>query len=189
MIKLLDSLFGSERTLGAVPTDEEDIIVELKDIPRSDTGAPMPVVFSDEHTTLLGYTEQEFIDWSTARPEDIRGSSTIIEFKFCASQTFGSPNDEAIHGHPLHKKGLKSYSAVEVVKSSWIKKLERMNSVHDRHDPKRFERYRHFIFTFHDSMFECVAESYSVCQMNCTYLEMLMEMHRQIGAKGDQNLV
>lgn len=35
-----------------------------------------------------------------------------------------------------------------------------MNSVHRRHDPKIFEAFTHYIFTFHDSTFECVANSY-----------------------------
>jgi len=30
--------------------------------------------------------------------------------------------------------------------------------VHDRHSPARYSALRHFIFTFHDSTFECVAE-------------------------------
>jgi len=34
-----------------------------------------------------------------------------------------------------------------------------MNSVHQYHDPKRFEVKIHYIFTFHNSTFECVAES------------------------------
>ncbi len=38
-----------------------------------------------------------------------------------------------------------------------------MNSVHPRHTPEWFfERKRHFIFAFHDSTFECVAESFEV---------------------------
>jgi hypothetical protein len=33
-----------------------------------------------------------------------------------------------------------------------------MNSVHYRHDPERFRVLNHYILSFHDSTFECVAE-------------------------------
>ncbi len=36
-----------------------------------------------------------------------------------------------------------------------------MNSVHPYHKPEHFQRYKHFIFAFHDSTFECIAESFS----------------------------
>jgi len=35
-----------------------------------------------------------------------------------------------------------------------------MKSTERYHDPKRFEALAHYIFTFHDSTFECVAESF-----------------------------
>ncbi len=34
-----------------------------------------------------------------------------------------------------------------------------MNSVHRSHDSRVFEAFTHYIFTFHDSTFECVAAS------------------------------
>ena len=37
--------------------------------------------------------------------------------------------------------------------------MEKRNRVHYRHDPSRYAKLSHFIFTFHDSTFECVAES------------------------------
>jgi hypothetical protein len=71
---------------------------------------------------------------------------------------FGSPNDEAFHGHPLAERGLGPYGAYRVEDSSWIRRLERMNSVHPRHDPERFRALTHCVLSFHDSTFECVAE-------------------------------
>jgi hypothetical protein len=35
-----------------------------------------------------------------------------------------------------------------------------MDSVHKMHDPEGFELLEHYIFTFLDSTFECVAESF-----------------------------
>jgi len=36
-----------------------------------------------------------------------------------------------------------------------------MNSVHRCHDPETFKALTHYIFTFHDSTFECVAASFT----------------------------
>jgi hypothetical protein len=73
---------------------------------------------------------------------------------------FGPPNEDAFSGHPLANRGLRSSGAFRVDNSSLVRQLERMNSVHNRHDPKRFQILKHYIFTFHYSTFECVAESF-----------------------------
>ena len=36
-----------------------------------------------------------------------------------------------------------------------------MNSVHPYHRTERFEALHHFILTFHDSTFECIAASFT----------------------------
>ncbi len=74
---------------------------------------------------------------------------------------FGPPNDEAFAGHPLASRGLQPYGAFEVLASSWIRQLERMNAVHRHHDPEDFAVYRHIVLAFHDSTFECIAEGYT----------------------------
>ena len=86
----------------------------------------------------------------------------IVHFRKPRSHTFGSPSNETRHGHPLHGRGLRAYGAQEVLHSSWIRALERMNSVHRGHKPERFADLHHYIFAFHDSMFECVADGFSV---------------------------
>ncbi len=69
----------------------------------------------------------------------------------------GAPNEEAIAGHPLSDRGLEPFAAFEIKQSSWIRQLEKLNSVHPYHDRERFlESKRHFVFVFHDSTFECL---------------------------------
>ena len=72
---------------------------------------------------------------------------------------FGPPNEDAISGHPLSSRGLYAGGVFRVDQSSLVRELGRMNSVYSGHDPKVFDTFSHFIFTFHDSTFECVAES------------------------------
>jgi hypothetical protein len=159
--------------------DDKDAVIKLTDIPQSDVGAPEPVVFSNEQKTVLGYRLVDNIGWDTAKVENPGPElAGIIEFRFCKALMFGPPNDEAIDGHPLYDRGLASYSAFRVVNSSWLRKLERMNRVHERHDTKLFEKYKHFIFTFHDSVVECIAEGYEASTVESEV--MVAEMQKRL---------
>ena len=71
-----------------------------------------------------------------------------------------APNDEAFDGHPLGRRGLMPYGAFEIKHSSWIRELERMNSVHPYHSAERFEEFRHYVLSVHDTTFECVANGF-----------------------------
>jgi hypothetical protein len=86
----------------------------------------------------------------------------IVCFHGCRAHIFGPPNDEAFYGHPLASRGLRPYSVYRVEHSSWIRKLERMNSVHPNHRPEVFWNCQHLIFAFHDSTFECVCDRFDV---------------------------
>ena len=45
--------------------------------------------------------------------------------------------------------------------SEWIEESRKEDSVHPRFDPARFNNYKHYIITFHDSTFECIAQGFS----------------------------
>jgi len=53
------------------------------------------------------------------------------------------------------------FGAFEVRNSSWICKINQMNRVHPYHKDEFFADMRHFILSFHDSIFECVAKRYT----------------------------
>ncbi len=166
--------------------DEKDKVIELQDIPQSSVGAPLPIILSDEHKILLAYLLQN-------TPEDWNGTTVkvvgvetenepiaVVEFSRYASFMFGNPNDEAFHGHPLYERGLRPYGVFEIENSSWLRKLESMNSVHPYHKPERFEKYRHFVFAFHDSTFECVAESFEISIYESPLKSVLPKMQQSL---------
>jgi hypothetical protein len=147
--------------------DALDEVIELGDAPRPDAGAPLPLVLSDEGHLLLAYLVSEPDPaWdgsytTVVSPESDGMLVALVRFRRPSAHLFGPPNDEAFAGHPLAARGLGPYRVFEVRRSSWVRKLERMNSVHPRHDRERFlARRRHFVFAFHDSTFECVAEGF-----------------------------
>lgn len=126
------------------------------------------MVCAGEHNLLLAYYLQETpADWdgtSVRLLSDADGDEpcALVTFEMAYAHMFGPPNDEAFEGHPLAAKGLRPYAVFEVHSSSWLRSLERMNSVHPYHDPQRFAKFKHFIFAFHDTTFECIAESFSL---------------------------
>ena len=145
---------------------ERDEVRELLDVPQSDVGAPLPAVIASEHRLDLIYlVRQADPNWdgsyaNVVGPETEREQVACIRFEGAYAHMFGPPNDEAFHGHPLAARGLKPYAAWEVLQSSWLRSLERMNAVHPHHSRKAFMTQRHFIFAFHDSTFECIAKGY-----------------------------
>lgn len=162
--------------------DGDDTVAELDDVPQSCTGAPLPMVISDEDRLILAYIVNEpDPTWDGTAPRSVSMQSeglliAVVEFDHAYAHLFGPPNDEAFHGHPLAKRGLKPYSAAEVLRSSWVRRLERMNSVHPYHSPELFDSYRHFVFAFHDSTFECVAEDLAVSLRRGSMKQVLEEV-------------
>jgi hypothetical protein len=134
--------------------DERDRIVSVDTIPHARTGVSDPVVMADENSTALRYFLLE--------EENEQERVAILRFDGCWAHYFGPPNSEALDGHPLYERGLSFYGIFEVLDSSWIRLMEERNRVHPSHSPARYAGLRHFIFTFEDSTFECIAEAVTV---------------------------
>jgi hypothetical protein len=148
--------------------DSRDTVVPLPNVPQSSVGAPCPIVLTDEHTLMIAYyLERRDPHWDGSYATIVDPATTgdpvaLVTFDGYSAMMFGPPNDEAFEGHPLAARGLSPYGAYEIRDSSWIRTLERMNSVHEDHRPERYASLRHFVFAFHDSTFECVASSYAI---------------------------
>ena len=166
--------------------DERDEVIEIENVPQPSIGAPLPIVLSDEHKILLAYiVEDTPSDWNGSSVRVVDPSTSgeplaLVEFSSYSSFMFGAPNDEAFAGHPLASRGLQPYGAFQIENSSWVGQLERMNSVHPYHKPERFARLKHFIFTFHDSTFECVAGSFTVSEHEGSLESLLSIMQSRL---------
>lgn len=114
-----------------------------------DTGTPLPTLLQSDNDTLLFFLLSDD-DQNVGQ----------IEFERCRSTSFGSPGDETFKGHPLYGSGFEPYRPMEVLNSPWITQLQKIDSVHPRHDPAVFGSAKHFLLPFHDTTFECVARSF-----------------------------
>ena len=148
--------------------DALDRVVELSDFPQCSIGAPLPSLISTEHETVLLFLRDDAAeDWdgTTARIVSLSSEDeplAVVTFHKCYARIFGPPNEEAYMGHPLAGRGVRPFGAFRIENSSWLRRLESMNSVHRDHSPARFSALTHYIVTFHDSTFECIAASYTV---------------------------
>jgi hypothetical protein len=117
----------------------------------------MPLVVADEHMLVLSY----FVMQDPSAQTEQKARIATIRFGHSLMHLLGPPNDEAIKGHPLWRRGLDSYGMYRVDESSLIRRLAAMNYVHPRNNPALYDDFHHYVFTFHDSTFECVARSYT----------------------------
>lgn len=166
-------------------TARADLPVELTSVPHASVGAPCPMLCAGETSLRLAYYMQDVADgWDGTTVRVLSDSDgdepcALIVFQMAYVHMFGPPNDEAFAGHPLASRGLRPYAVFEVRHSSWIHALERMNAVHPHHKPEHFSRYRHFIFAFHDTTFECIAESFTVSIHRGTVRSVLLRAEGQ----------
>jgi hypothetical protein len=167
--------------------DDKDHVNELEGMPQSSVGAPLPFVVSDEYQLVLAYLMQETpVGWDGTSVRIVGPTSdgepiALVKFEPCYAYMFGPPNDEAFDGHPLAKRGLHPYGAFEIKHSSWIRRLERMNSVHPSHRPERFWEMRHLVFAFHDSTLECMCDRLEITLAHGSIQSMVPEMVRLLG--------
>jgi hypothetical protein len=147
--------------------DGQDRVVVLSQLVQPCPGAPCPVILAAEHDLFVAYiADPSDPHWDPALSDNEAGERiAIARFKRPQAHMFGPPNDEAFSGHPLASRGLSPWIIQEVLQSSWIRGLERRNAVHPHHRPEAFSQYRHFVFGFHDSTFECIAVDLSVTLM------------------------
>lgn len=123
---------------------DRTMVVEWKEPPPMDTGAPEPVVRIIGDDLWLAYRAHDplFPGWDDpsvlANLDSTNGNEAfgIIRLEGVSEYTLGPPNDERLHEHPLYQHGLSFYGFYKV----------HLSNGRDR-----------WIFTFHDETFEAVA--------------------------------
>lgn len=150
-------------------------------------GAPLPFLLQNDRKTFLTFYIREVDpNWDGTYVNIVDPKSTkkvklaLVEFKCCSSTKLGAPNDEVHEGHPLNGKGLDSYTAQIVKNSSWLKEIQAINSVHSCYNEKSWESLNHYVFWFHDSTFECIAESFSIETYSTNMQELLLIINEKL---------
>jgi hypothetical protein len=144
-----DAVAAAQRSLAAARGQERAVPLDIG-FELSSTAAS-PLLLQTDKAVFLTFRA------TRALPDGRRqfAGHGVVEFDGCSVTKFGYPNDEALAGHPLYERGLRPYGVFDVPNSSWTRELTAQNRVSFPKTPDSTKR--HFIFTFHDNTFECVA--------------------------------
>jgi hypothetical protein len=148
-------------------------LIKLSDKISIDGGAPSPTIISnDTELNLLFYSSDEQSGESLEERNFVYDRGIFaLKFNFYLVYKFGVPGNETIMGHPYHRLGIQPYSCYLLKESEWIRELMRIDSVHPYHDKEKFKSYNHYVFTFHDNMFECIAKNFQISHANKSVYE------------------
>ena len=145
-----------------------------------ETGAPLPQVIVTERETVIvfrvatPYPERDGRTVTTVDPASYEECDlACVRFVGTAASLLGPPNDEAMSGHPLYGSGLEFYGFHTVDNSEWRAEYCRRNEAHRSHSPQRWNERTHYVFTFHDKTFECLARGHSVTTQRSTFRAVL----------------
>lgn len=174
-----------ERELAAARSEQYAVPCDFP--VRWDVGAPLPFLLCNDNRTFLTFhVAQPDPDWDgtsirVVDPASPNATSLcLVTFKHCSSVKFGHPNDEVLAGHPLADRGLEGYTAQIVMNSRWLEEIATTNSVHPSDDPATWRSLNHYVFWFHDSTFECIAESYETELTNESMGDLLNRIQAQL---------
>jgi hypothetical protein len=131
-------------------------LIKIKGVFKMDSGAPMPLVISNDDSLFVIFNND--VDPAVDLEDE---SKTVLKFNHYMKYKFGLPSDETLSGHPYYSLGLKPYSFFELKGSDFIVELMEVDSTHPNYTSSRWDSFRHFIITFHDNTFECVAKDFN----------------------------
>jgi hypothetical protein len=126
--------------------DELDRVVPVSGFPQCEPGAPHPLVAASEWNMRLAYVcrDSDYDEETVA----------VVTFTRDVIHLFGTYASHNNMRHPLFSRGLELYGAFTVESSSLLRALQRLRAVGTDS--------RHYVLTFHDSIFECIANGFSV---------------------------
>jgi hypothetical protein len=141
-----EAVSKAQRALAAAKGAPHAIPLNFGFEPEAAVSAPLFI--EGEHKAFLTFNARVTGASPDSTSREVAGPTGVVELEQCHLSRLGYPNDEGLEEHPLSEHGLTAYGSFEVVNSQWIKEVA-----------SGFAGARHFIFTFHDSTFECIAKS------------------------------
>ena len=160
-------------------------LTEIKNLFEMDSGAPLPTILSNDNELFIAfYVDRESLSTIPQERDAICDTGVIVlKFKRCLKYTFGLPGDETIQGHPYSKLGMESYSFYELTNSDLVQSLQNIEKVHPEYNPEKWKTYKHYILTFHDNMFECIAQGFEIREKNTSLYNQVTVMLNELSVK------
>jgi hypothetical protein len=133
---------------------QDDHVVLLDSVPHPAADAAEPFIVASGRRVILAYpiAEADFDRFGPFDPDD--DPFCAVLFPDAGFHRLGPPGDGDLEIHPLAGQGLLSHSVHEVVNSSLAAEIAGLAS--------SGLAQRHFVITFQNSTFECVASDFTV---------------------------
>lgn len=145
-------------------------LLEIKGIFEMDCGSPSPIIISNDNELIIAFYADKESSLSLSIPTErnmVHDTGIFaLKFKRYLKYKFGLPGNETIQWHPYTKLGMKSFSFYELKDSNFIRELEDIEKKHPYYNSQKWNLYKHYILTFHDNMFECIAQDFEIRQEN-----------------------
>lgn len=160
------------RQLAEASGEEHAVRLDLGVLPESAISGEM-LVQTDSKCVLL-FNSSKMTEEGTI-------PTVIVELGHTVKTQFGLPNDEAWSGHPLYNFGMRhyAYGTFEVINSSWLAQVEAQNQISF---PDYKLNYKHFIFHFHDSSFECLSKEMKISIVDRSFKEIWEDLFHLISS-------
>jgi hypothetical protein len=166
-----EAVSSAQRALAGAKGEDYAVPYDIGFVPEA--AVSEPVLLQTDDAAILTFSA---VCLREGKRED--AGYGIVELDLCSLTKFGYPNDEALPGHPLHERGLGGYGVFEVQNSSWKKLKTLQNRVAFPNTPESTQR--HFIFTFHDSTFECIARGLRASLSTKPYAEVFEDIRKRV---------
>lgn len=138
-------------TLGPVRSSVAESLIKLDLAATWASGAPEPFVLAGEHRLRVLFD---------AEVGQAQGVIAVLRVDGQVAVTFGFPHEDCSNGHRLATLGFEMESAFEVVNSTWIDDLKRMEAGGWQPNSAWLANQRHYIFSFRDRVLEFVAPTF-----------------------------
>ena len=139
-------------------------LIEIKGLCEMDAGSPSPIILSSDNELFVAFyaNKESLLTVPQERNIVYDTGVWVLKFKAYLKFAFGIPGNETIQGHPYSKLGMKSFSFYKLKDSDLIRSLQDIEKVHPYYNPEKWTEYEHYILTFHDNMFECIAKDFEI---------------------------
>jgi len=157
-------------------------LIEIKGLFEMDYGSPSPIIISNDNELFIAFYGDKERLTNQPHERNIIYDTGIFALKFKAylKYTFGLPGNETIKRHPYSKLGMKSSSFYELQNSNLIKELQEIEKGHPYYEPNKWNSYKHYILTFHDNIFECIAQDFEIRAENLSLYNQAATMLNEL---------
>ena len=116
-----------------------------------DDGFPSPKIISNSNNLYLNF-----------RVDDENYETVTLKFLNHHLYKIGYPGNETLYYHPYSINGINTSEIYLIKNSDWINELKEIDKNHPYFNEDKWNSLNHYVITFHDDLFECIAKNFEI---------------------------